>query len=169
MRTNTRFTRSAMAAALIVAFAAVSSTAVAGTANDTMTVSATVVASCTIAVSTQLAFGDYDPIVTNKAAPLDAQGAIDTTCSNGSAPVVTLSLGANAVGAVRNMSDGTNDLSYEIYTENTHTTVWDDTTGLTLATGTGVLVTTPVYGRIAEDQNVPVGDYTDTVVATVTF
>lgn len=168
MQTTTRFTRSTVAAALAVAFAAVSSAAVAAeTAN--MNVTANVVASCTIAVSTDLAFGDYDPIVVNKATPLDVQGGIDTTCSNGSAPVITLSLGNNAAGAVRNMSDGTNDLSYEIYTENTHTTVWDDTTGLALAAGTGLLVTTPVYGRIAEDQNVPVGAYSDVVVATVTF
>lgn len=168
MQITTRFTRSTVAAALAVAFAAVSSAAVAAeTAN--MNVTATVVASCTIAVSADLAFGNYDPIVTNKAAPLDVLGGIDTTCSNGSAPVITLSLGNNAAGAVRNMSDGTNDLSYEIYTENTHTTVWDDTTGLALAAGTGLLVTTPVYGRIAEDQNVPVGAYSDVVVATVTF
>jgi len=168
MQTTTRFTRSTVAAALAVAFAAVSSAAVAAeTAN--MNVTATVVASCTIAVSTDLAFGDYDPIVVNKTTPKDVDGGIDTTCSNGSTPVITLSLGDNAAGAVRNMSDGTNDLSYEIYTENTYTTVWDNTTGLTLPAGTGVLVTTPVYGRIAAGQNVPVGAYSDVVVATVTF
>jgi spore coat protein U-like protein len=169
MRTKTRFTRSILAATLAMAFAAASSTAVAGTATDNINVSASVVASCTIAVSTQLAFGDYDPIVANKSTPLDAQAAIDTTCSTGATPTITLGLGDNAVGSVRNMASGANTLSYEIYTENTHTNVWDDTTGLDLATGTGTLVTTPVYGRVAADQNVAVGDYTDIVVATVTF
>ena len=56
MRTKTRFTRSAMATALIVAMAAVSGTATAAT-TDTMAVSANVVAACDIAVTGDLDFG----------------------------------------------------------------------------------------------------------------
>jgi spore coat protein U-like protein len=71
------------------------------------------------------------------------------------------------------MGDGaSNFLTYELYQDSTHTTVWSDS-------GTGLLspVAAPsraarnftVYGRVASAQDVPAGNYSDTVVATVNF
>ena len=69
------------------------------------------------------------------------------------------------------MAFGANRLGYFIYKDAAHATVW----GNTIATGVSQTFTgidgTPltVYGAITAAQNVPVGDYVDTVVATVTF
>ena len=69
------------------------------------------------------------------------------------------------------MAFGANRLGYFIYKDPAHATVW----GNTIATGVAQTFTgidgTPltVYGAITAAQNVPVGAYVDTVVATVTF
>jgi spore coat protein U-like protein len=107
---------------------------------------------------------------------LDGTGTIATVCTNGSTAKITLGQGANAdtgstdTAPARRMTDGTNFLAYQLYSENTYTTVWGNTdpTGFSV-TGTGATVNATVYGRVAQGQNVPAGSYTDTVVATITF
>jgi spore coat protein U-like protein len=124
-----------------------------------------------------LAFGAYDPIVVNAAGALDGTGTVTTTCTNGSAATVTLGQGANAGGGstdavpLRRMKDGgTNYLSYDLFSDPGHTTIFGNTdeTGKDV-TGTGGEVPTTVYGRVPPNQNMPAGTYNDTVVATVTF
>jgi spore coat protein U-like protein len=178
MQAKTKQTSFKLAAAVaaFTAMAAIGGNAHAGTATSNLSVTATVAANCTIDASGTVAFGTYDPIVANAAADLDNTGSIDTVCTNGSTPKITLGQGANAdTGStadipLRRMTDGTNFLSYQLYSESTRTTIWGDTaaTGLQV-TGTGATVNTPVYGRVTQGQNVPAGSYTDTVVATITF
>lgn len=164
-----------------VAFAALSSplwldsTAEAATATSNLSVDATVAANCSI-TTTAVAFGSYDPIVTNKTTDLTANGAVNVTCTSGSAATITLGQGSNAeatstAGApLRQMANGTNRLKYGLYSESTRTTVWGDTAATGLAhTGTGAAVALTVYGKVAAGQNMPAGAYADTVVATVTF
>ena len=150
----------------------------AGTQQANLPVTASVSANCAIATSA-VAFGAYDPAVANASAALDGQGSVSVTCTSGASTTVTLGQGANAntgsTAAVplRRMSDGggtPNYLSYFLYSENTRTTVWGDTAPTGLAhTGTGTLTALTVYGRVTAGQNVPTGNYADTVVATVTF
>jgi spore coat protein U-like protein len=173
MQSKTRFTRSTVAAALIVALATVSGTAVAA-ATDTMTVTATVVASCSLSVTGDIAFGNYDAIGANATTPLDAQGEITTTCSAGSTPKISLDAGTGtATAPVHAMSDGTNSLPYKIYTDATYATEWgsDPATNEVSPTADGTAQTTAVYGRIAAGNTTAVVStgYTDTVTATVTF
>ena len=69
------------------------------------------------------------------------------------------------------MAAGSGRLGYFLYQDTGRTTVWGNTaaTGITQA-GTGLLGTAiNVYGSIPINQNVPVGIYLDTVVATVSF
>lgn len=176
MQYQNRWARNLLASAVLVAVAAMSGTAVAGTATSNLPVSATVSANCTIDASTGVAFGAYDPIVTNASTDLTHTGSVSTTCTNGSSVTVTLGEGTNkdttstAAVPVRRMISGSNYLSYQLYQDSSATTVWGDTagTGATVA-GTGAAVTTNVYGVVSAGQNVPAGSYADTVVATVTF
>lgn len=172
---STRSTRSTLAAAVLVAVCALSGTAYAATATSSMPVSASVTATCTIDASGGVAFGAYDPVVTNATTDLTNSGTISTTCTNGSSATITLDQGANAETAstasapLRQMLSGTTDfLKYDLYTDSGLTTAWGST-GVTV-TGTGAAVTSTVYGSVPAGQNVAAGSsYADTVVATVTF
>jgi spore coat protein U-like protein len=164
-----------MSGLVAVTLLATSGAASAGTATSNLDVSATVAASCTIDATGGLAFGAYDPVVTNKAVALDGQGTINTVCTNGATAVVTLDEGSHAddgstpAAPVRRMIAGTDQfLSYNLYTDNTHGTVWNGTTGQDV-TGSGDIVGTIVYGSVPAGQNVKADTYNDTVKATVTF
>ncbi|MGH8549455.1 MAG: Csu type fimbrial protein [Methylococcales bacterium] len=145
------------------------------TATSNLSVTATVTANCTIATNT-LAFGNYDPIVANAASALNGTGSVTITCTNGSSATITLDQGANPGGGstnaipLRRMTDGSNFLSYFLYQNSSRTTVWGNTAGTGVAaTGTGTAAIHTVYGQVTAAQNLPAGNYSDTVVATVTF
>lgn len=147
----------------------------AGTATANLSVTATVSASCSIS-TTPLAFGAYDPVGAHAATPLDATGGVVVTCTNGASTTVTLGQGSNAnsgssdAAPLRRMVSGGNFLSYALYQNAGHTTIWGNTAGTGVGhTGSGTQTTVPVYGRVAAGQNVASGSYADTVVATVTF
>jgi spore coat protein U-like protein len=148
------------------------------TATSDMTVTASVTNNCTISANT-LAFGAYDPVVTNQTSPLDQSTTVNVACTNGTSAKITFGQGANAdIGGgstdsapLRRLSDGTNFLNYNLYKAADRLTVWgnDDATSVTY-TGIGSGESVSVFGRIAGGQNKPAGSgYTDTVVATITF
>jgi len=139
------------------------------TVTGTVGVSATVIASCTIA-TTPVAFGNYT------GALLNANGNIALTCTTGTA-VASIGLdggvnaGANAVTG-RYMVLGTNHLPYSLYSDSGRTTNWGNPTGgPTAAAGTGAVQNYVIYGQIAAGQTVPVSaiQYVDTVNVTVIF
>lgn len=147
----------------------------AATQTANLNVSATVAANCTITTAA-VAFGTYDPVVTNASTALDATGTVTTTCTSGASVTVLLGQGANAdtgstdAAPVRRMLSGTDYLSYQLYSDSGRTVVWgNDATSDVDVTGTGAAVDTTVYGSVTAGQNVPSGSYTDTVVATVSF
>jgi spore coat protein U-like protein len=175
---NGRALRVVLAAALAAASGAfaVNSHAL-GPQEDTanLTVSATVNASCTVSTAA-VAFGNYDPIVSNKSVALNGQGSVTTICTNGSAAKITLSQGANAASGssdampLRQMASGADRLPYFLYQDTGGTSVWGNTPATAKSdTGTGVASTQTVYGQIPANQFKPVGSYADTVVATVSF
>lgn len=168
-----KLVRGLLGAALVGCLFAGQANAATVTAN--LSVTASVSASCSVS-TTPLAFGAYDPVGANAATPLDATGGVVVTCTNGASTTVTLGQGSNAntgstdAAPLRRMASGGNYLSYMLYQNAGHTTVWGNTAGTGLAhTGTGTATTVTVYGRIAAGQNVASGSYADTVVATVTF
>jgi spore coat protein U-like protein len=159
-------------AAAGIAFGALSSTARAATATANLGVSATVANNCTIS-TVALAFGSYDPVVANAAANLDGTGTVVVACTKGATATIGLGLGGNASGGTRRMGDGSsNYLTYELYQESGRTTVWSDA-GAGLLTPSAAPSKAPrnftVYGRVTGSQDVPAGNYSDTVVATVNF
>src|SRR6202162_4481093 len=146
------------------------------TTTGNLAVGSSVTANCIIATAA-VAFGAYDPVVANAAVALTGSGSITVSCTAGSAPTITLGLGANAVGAVRKMASGAERLVYELYQPPTaaaggacgaFTTIWG-TTGANIFTPTSpaskAARTYNVCGTIAANQDVGVGAYSDTVVA----
>ena len=143
----------------------------AATATSNLNVSANVAANCSISTTQQLTFGSYDHISTNASNPLESTGKVNVACTTGStSPSISLGEGASydAIETTRRLTDGTNFLKYKLYQEDSFTTEWNDTNKVdAISDGTPVEYT--VYGRIAANQNVPVGNYSDTVVVTVSF
>ena len=138
------------------------------TATSTLTVSATVISSCTVLPGT-LSFGNYNP---TSGSPLDVDGTFTVTCTTGTAPVVGLGLGLNATGSTRRMINGLQYLTYEIYKESGRTNVWGDSGGntVTLAAAASILPQTiTVYGRVPASQSASAGVFADTVAITLTF
>ncbi len=158
------------------------SPAIAGTATANVGISANIANVCTITTGA-VAFGAYDPIVTNASSPLNASGTVAITCTKGATTTVSLGLGNNAAGAVRKMKNaGTDLLTYELYQPPNTTpgsacsyaspTVWG-TAGANLFTPAAApdknARTYNICGQVASGQDLPFGSYTDTVVATVNF
>jgi spore coat protein U-like protein len=173
MRPGTRILKTAVAAISLAGVGALlTSTRVsAGTATTNLSVTATVSNNCTISTTT-VAFGAYDPVVTNASTALDGAGGVTIACTKGASSTIGLGLGSNASGATRRMANGSNYLTYELYKETGRTNVWGNS-GVDLYTPAAAPSFAPrtfsVYGRVTAGQDVPAGSYSDTVVATVNF
>jgi spore coat protein U-like protein len=155
-----------------IACAGFGSTASAATATANLGVSATVTNNCTISTAA-LAFGSYDPVVANASNNLDGTGTVIVACTKGATATIGLGLGGNASGTTRRMRDGgTNYLTYELYQDSGRATVWSEA-GAGLLSPSAAPSKAPrnftVYGRVTSNQDVPAGNYSDTVVATVNF
>src|SRR5690348_7941626 len=155
-----------------------SSVAFAGSQTANLDVTASITSNCTISTSA-LAFGAYDPI---SGAAVPGTGTVTTACtSDVAAPYLTLGEGANPASGstpdapLRQLSDNAvtpHYLAYNIFLLSDHATVWGNTgtTGQTGHAGDGTDHDLTTFGLIAASQHTaPAGNYTDTVVATVTF
>jgi spore coat protein U-like protein len=124
-----------------------------------------------------LTFGSYNP---QSLLPADAQGNVRVSCTFLLGVLVTysvrLSAGSSGTYVSRQMSGLSTSLHYNLYTDPTRLLVWGDGTGGTstvnqaslLVVGT-VAINHPVYGRIAAQQNVAPGNYSDTIVVTLEY
>ncbi|WP_439589208.1 Csu type fimbrial protein [Hydrogenophaga sp.] len=138
-------------------------------ASDTanLTVKVTITATCNIhSVSpTDVDFGS----IQSTAIDTDAAGALSVNCTPGTDYTIGLDGGENFSGGERRMAKGTDYVAYELYRDAGRSQVWgNDLAGSLAGTGSGSAQTIPVYGRIAS-ANSPAGDYTDVVIATVTY
>jgi spore coat protein U-like protein len=68
-------------------------------------------------------------------------------------------------------SAGTEKLNYALYSDATRLANWGETDGVDTVdfAGTGLAVDHTVYGRIAAQQVVPAGAYSDTITVTVSY
>jgi len=156
--------------------AAVGSATVAGTTgtydymnvtSQNMTVTAEVVANCTISV-TGLDFGNYDPIVTHRSSSdwMETDATVTTECTQGSSPKITVS---SASGY--KLTKGTDTLNYSLHTSSANVasgTAWPAGGQAIAATGY-TAVDTLIYGKLPGGQDKPVGSYADTVVVDISF
>ena len=155
------------AIAAFVSLAVVSTGNLSNAATDTgtLSVTATVQNSCTLNGGT-LSFGEY---TTGQVDDLDAEGTISFSNCSGT---LTFELDGGQAQNIdgRRMTNGGQQLNYQIYRNAARNSVWGQGGNAQQI----VLVvpqsgTVDVYGRIAGGQNVSSGDYTDIVNITLTF
>lgn len=171
----------ALALGTAAALAAAPASALTATAN--LAVSASVAQNCTIS-TTPLAFGAYDPVVTNATTDLNGTGSVSVACTKGATGLsIGLGNGQNYSGGTRRMAGGGDFLGYAIYRPPNNspgtacsfpgtlawgTTIGTDTLALTNAASKAPR-TYNVCGTIPAGQDVTVATYNDTVVATINF
>ena len=145
----------------------------AATATNNLTVSASVVASCSIA-TTPISF----PAISIPQSPVSAGGAVTVDCAAGQAWTITLSRGGAPAGAGRGMFfTGVRMINYDLFKDAGNTQIWGDSgfagtypAGSGVAgVGTGAAQQLIVFGQAQSTTTTPAGNYTDIVVATVNF
>jgi spore coat protein U-like protein len=129
---------------------------------------ATPLAAATCGLNVQgVAFGSYD---FQSSQNLDSVGRITVTCDVGTSYTIALSSGLTGSFASRLMQSGSHQLTYNLYTDLAHASIWGDGTGgSTTVAGSGTSVDYTVYGSVPAGQNPYVGSYSDTVAVTLTF
>ena len=171
MLQSKRFAVRTAALFLITSAAFASTEATASTATSNLSVTATVVANCTVS-TTALGFGSVDTL---SGSNVDGAGSLSVTCTNGTTWTAAAGVGAGtgATFVSRRLTAGANLLNYNLFTTAGRTIVWGDGTGATATlagTGTGTVQSVSVYGRVGSGQtSVPAGSYADTVAVTVTY
>lgn len=159
-----RFVAASVAAAVL---ASSTPACFAATASGTLTISASVVASCTV-VGSAIAFGAYTQTVVNQT------GTITVLCTNGTAYNVGLDAGTGTGASVSNRkmsASGGGTLNYALYRDSARSNNWGSTIGTDTVTGTGsgLTQTLTVYGQIPASQTPLAGSYSDTVTVTLTY
>lgn len=146
------------------------SAAFAATASNTVGISATVTASCNIAVASDLAFGSLSVGML----PKNVTTSFNVTCTNTTSYSIGLNEGTAFEASTTNRKlggTGTATLSYALYQDSARQTNWGNASGtwMTGLTGTGSEVAHTIYGQIPV-QTWPAPDsYSDTVTITVTY
>ena|SRR5579862_82383 len=165
--------RKILTATMAAAALAVAGTASAATATTSFGVSATVLKTCSVAAN-PLGFGNYTP----SAGALTANTTVNVKCTKTTPFTVTLNGGTTTGGTIsqRLMTNGTDNLQYNLYTTAGFATLFGDgTTGVGMpGTGAGLAtaVAVTVYGNLpdnAVNQAVSTGAYSDTINVTVTY
>lgn len=155
---------------LLSMLAALSGPTHAATGTGTLNVSAIVPDFCELTSSTvNLNMGTYLPSTLSS-----TSATVQVRCTVGTAANIGLGLGLNASGATRRMQHATDPtvyLNYELYKAD-GTTIWQapGQAGVVSVTGDGTAQGFNVVGKIPSNQwTIKKGNYSDTVVITVTF
>jgi spore coat protein U-like protein len=130
--------------------------------------SATINANCLVSAS-NLNFGTVGALVSS----IDATSSISVQCTKGTPYAVGLGIGTGPGATVANrlMTSGPAQVSYSLYTNSGHTTVWGNTVGTNTVSGTGNGSSQglTVYGRVPAQTTPAPATYSDTIVVTVTY
>lgn len=148
--------------------------------NATITANYVVPSLCQLDSTSNVDFGNINDIGSTSR-DYTAQGAVNTTCNNGTPYSIYLGDGNNRItGGFRRMTNGSSQyIPYQLYQNSTYSTVWDTTGGVTAVggsggvskTGSGSAQSTNVYGKIPQGTTISTtpGNYSDSVVVTVTY
>ncbi|KQW82297.1 hypothetical protein ASC65_08470 [Brevundimonas sp. Root1279] len=155
----------ALAAAAALAASLAPSLAAAQTKTAQFAVRASVVADCQITAQ-DLNFGTY-----SSASPATASTPLNLRCTPGSAATVSLDGGSSGNPQARHMT-GPANLNYQLYRDaalqdpiNTSGAAFQ----LQSSENTGQTVVFTVHGQIPSGQNVPAGNFVDTIRVTVQY
>lgn len=147
----------------------------AATTTYTLNVTASVSASCTLTAAA-IAF----PALTTTT-NTTATGSVTVNCTPGDALTIALDAGAHASSGQRQLSNGTNDVTYNLYqptaagtAESSPPIAWGDggttNSGTTFTTtGTGSSQKFNIYGVVPSGQTLYAGNYADAVTVTLTY
>ena len=111
----------------------------------------------------------------NATVDLTATGSFGIACTKSDVATLSISTGNNGshatTGYTRAMNNGSNYLSYELYTSSARTTVWGATAGnqVTYTSAGLASATVYVYGKVLHGQDLPAGNYADSVTVTASF
>lgn len=124
-------------------------------------------ADCNVS-SSGVSFGNYDVFAIN---PTDNVGTLTVNCSVETSYTLKLDQGNSGNFSERKMSNGTDFLIYNIYSDAARNSIWGDGTdnSVTISGQTEATGQHPLYGRIFAGQNVSVGNYSDTIIITIVF
>ena len=143
--------------------------ALASTTSTTFTSQITLAATCVINSASTLNFGNQGILAAN----VDQTSTIQVACTNTTPYNIGLDAGtgSGATVATRKMTSGGATVSYSLYSDSAHTTVWGTTIGTdtVAATGNGTGQNYTVYGRVPPQTTPAPGTYTDTITVTVTY
>jgi spore coat protein U-like protein len=127
--------------------------------------SITVQTSCAVS-ATDLDFGSRGVL----SSAVQASSNVSINCSLTTPYTVSLGVVAGETSTTRTLSKGSESVRYGTYKDTGRTQPWGSTTGQTVAgTGSGLAQTIPVYGQVSPQATPSAGNYTDTVVVTVTY
>jgi spore coat protein U domain-containing protein, fimbrial subunit CupE1/2/3/6 len=125
--------------------------------------------------ATGVAFGTY---VSTAGQPATANGTITASCTwrFDHLPSFTVSLSAGSAPNynLRHMMSGSAALDYNLYTSPAHTSVWGDGSGGSItqsnsAHGNQQSASFTIYGEIPARQRTAAGNYTDTIIVTISY
>ena len=153
--------RALIVLALTVMFVLTATVAMAATATSPLTASASVPATCRITSVTNLNFGTYD--TTDSANNDNGVGNVKFRCTKNTGYDVYIT-------GTRQMVNGPDVLTFQMYQEVARTTVWSSATpGVTGTASSNAEITKDIYGRIPALQDVPANAYTGTVTVTIQY
>ncbi|NUG52157.1 Csu type fimbrial protein [Acinetobacter lactucae] len=148
--------------------------------NTTIAANYIVPSLCQLDSTSNVDFGNINDIGTTRRDYI-AQGAVNSTCNNGTPYSIYLGDGNNRIiGGFRRMTNGGSQyIPYQLYKDSNYSTVWDTTGGVSSVggtggvskTGSGSTQSTNVYGKIPQGSSISMtpGNYSDTIVVTVTY
>lgn len=123
--------------------------------------------------ATLLNFGVYDPGAT---AAGKSTATITLKCLVGLLPSFSVALSAGNSGsyAVRKMMNGGDALNYNLYTDSNATMIWGDGNGGTSTDNYDGLISLgstqfTIYGAVPHGQYPATGNFTDSIMVTVTY
>ncbi len=156
--------RIARIASLVAAVALVAGprfASAAGTATSSFAVRVNVPSNCRIS-TTALDFVTYDP---NNATAQTGTSTVSLTCTQGSSATVTLT----SANIFRMVDGASHSINYGLYSDANHSAAWNGTSGVAYNATNMNQTNYTVYGSIPTAQDVPLGNYSDTVTASVNF
>ena len=153
--------------------ALLSSAGLAATATANLTSSASIADTCSI-TGNSMPFGAYDPFT---GTAVTQSATISVTCVTGmTPPPIRMGQGLHAQVSsteavpLRQLNAAAANLTYNLYSDEGTTVPWENVTGVTSPVPTGSAQTMTVYGKIDAGQTTAIaGNYTDSVIVTVTF
>jgi spore coat protein U-like protein len=119
-------------------------------------------ATCTVS-ATGLAFGAWS------FSSLRSAGTVSVTCDTATSYTIILSTGNSGTYSMRNMTSGTNTMSYNLYADAAYTEIWGDGSAGTITLSGSTSGNVTIYGLVPNQTSPAPGIYTDNIVITISY